>query len=196
MSSRDGFCKHGIIARNCYSCHIDKTELDTLHETISELKVRVSKLEEYKRLQDDVNKDNKQDAMNLYEFYYKLNEHHKKQMDENRAVSRHFDRLDEEVKKLQDSPFGKSPTYAPLFARLEKAEQDIKYMMGDPSVQIHKPKTTGLTFDKAIKHFIQGKSIRYRDGMTKDVLYTPQNDVTYYFSFDFMQKDHWEVMEW
>lgn len=59
-------CKHNRVPRNCYLCYMHrheydptkKTTMDTLHETLSELKIRIAKLEEYKRLQDDENKTN------------------------------------------------------------------------------------------------------------------------------------------
>ncbi len=100
MSSIDGFCKHGITSRNCYSCHSEKTELDTLHETISELKIRVSKLEEYKRLQDDLNKGYQYFLENNHDLYIILDNYRKKQIDENRAVSKHLTQLDNDNAEL------------------------------------------------------------------------------------------------
>ena len=58
----ESMCRHNRSLRNCYECYLEytnpkeKTQLDTLYETICELKIRISKLEEYKRLQDDLNK--------------------------------------------------------------------------------------------------------------------------------------------
>ena len=123
MDSTEDLCKHHKIKRNCYSCHIEhvhgeqeKTQLDTLHETISELRVRVSKLEEYKRLQDDQNTEVNKNIFDLNDFRNgqisvnsihvkhidNLDEHRKKQIDENRALSKHLDRFDEEVKNLDE----------------------------------------------------------------------------------------------
>lgn len=168
MVNNEALCRHERIARNCYTCHLEynypqeKSELDTLYESISELKVRISKLEEYKRLQDDISLENNNYIKALYEFYYKLDDNRKKQIDENRAVSKHFDDLDADIKvlkdgpyerddkimreveesskkwnvffldsfneritKLENSPFGKSPTYEPLFKRLHELEVEI-----------------------------------------------------------------------
>lgn len=65
-------CKHNRLPRNCYLCYLhrndnrDKTPMDTLHETISELKIRIAKLEEYKRLQDDdIREHHKQHVGNI-----------------------------------------------------------------------------------------------------------------------------------
>jgi cell fate (sporulation/competence/biofilm development) regulator YlbF (YheA/YmcA/DUF963 family) len=98
---REEKCKHSMIQRKCYACHLEyinsqeKTQLDTLYETISELKIRISKLEEYKRLQ----------------------------VDENRAVSRNFDRLDEKFKALEEfEPIKES-------YRLKKASDEVKKIM-------------------------------------------------------------------
>lgn len=116
------YCKHQRIQRNCYSCHQEylsgekeKTTMDTLHEKISELMVRVSKLEEYKRHQHDINieqvkandmfcdsvHDVEKDIKNLNDFQSVINErwgtcveHKNKQIDESRAVSKHLDDLD------------------------------------------------------------------------------------------------------
>jgi hypothetical protein len=106
MNGIDGYCKHGKIFRNCYTCHIEhnppKTEVDTLHEMISELKIRVSKLEEYKRLQDDNNKG--------FQYFSEL-------------AHKHYLDLHTRTEKLENSPFGKSATYHPLFKRLSELEE-------------------------------------------------------------------------
>lgn len=132
MSDTEGLCKHKNILRNCYSCHLEftypqeKTELDTLHEKISELMVRVSKLEQYARLQADHNELQREINATLNEEIKKLQEHRKNQIDENRAVSKHLTDIDENIEWLKNSPFAKSRTYEPLFARLEKIEQGMK----------------------------------------------------------------------
>lgn len=105
MVNAEVLCKHGKIPRNCYSCHVEfipqeKSEMDALHETISELKIRVSKLEEYKRLQDDINKKDQYFLELSHELYTKLEEHRKKQIDENRTVSKHLSQLDQDNAEL------------------------------------------------------------------------------------------------
>lgn len=83
MFNTESLCSHGNIPQNCPSCNLvyirpqEKSELDTLRETISELKTRVSILEE----------------------------HQKKQIDENYAVSKHLDDL-YGWKKVLDSDLG------------------------------------------------------------------------------------------
>lgn len=93
-------CKHNRIPRNCYLCYLhrydrkdNKTPMDTLHEKLSELQIRIAKLEQYKLLQDDMN-------TNIYQKVNFVDEHRKKQIDENRAVSKHFDELDLKTKIL------------------------------------------------------------------------------------------------
>lgn len=70
MSSNQEYCKHNNITRNCYSCHLEhtypKSETDTLHEKLTELTIRINKLEQYKRLQDDEN--NRQKKINNFIF--------------------------------------------------------------------------------------------------------------------------------
>jgi len=98
MDNEIGLCKHGKISRNCYTCLTlhnpqEKTELDTLHEKLSELQIRVAKLEEYKRLQDDKNKSFQYFLDLNHEIYAKLDQHRQKQIDENRAVSKRLDEI-------------------------------------------------------------------------------------------------------
>lgn len=122
MDSTEDLCKHHKIQRNCYTCFVnrewsfdeDKTPLDTLHETISELRVRISKLEEYKRLQDDQNTEVNKNIFDLNDFRNgqisvnsihvkhidNLDEHRKKQIDENRAVSKSLDDIREDIREL------------------------------------------------------------------------------------------------
>ncbi len=124
MDSIETNCKHHRIPRNCYLCYMHrhdhdekhyKTSMDTLHETLSELKIRIAKLEEYKRLQDDINgaqikandvfcdtmHDFEKELKKISDFQSVINqrwgtcvEHKNKQIDENRAASKHFDDLD------------------------------------------------------------------------------------------------------
>lgn len=129
-------CKHNRISRNCYLCHMEfvggtlreKSEIDAPHKNLSDLMVRVSKLEEYKRLQDDRNieqskiSDRIYDCMHDFEkelkeinkcifdlndfqnqqifFNTSLEDHRRKQIDENRAVSKHLDQLDQDNAEL------------------------------------------------------------------------------------------------
>lgn len=115
-------CKHHRIPRNCYLCYLHrhdntegKTILDTLHETLSQLKIRIAKLEEYKRLQDDNNKEVNKCIFDLNDFMYAqiqhnnisaerlkiLEEHRQKQIDENRAVSNRFDAIDSWIRRVE-----------------------------------------------------------------------------------------------
>lgn len=191
MSGIDGLCKHGKIFRNCYTCHIEhnppKTEVDTLHEMISELKIRVSKLEEYKRLQDDVNKErahliNYKSYLALADEIKKLDEHRKKQIDENRAVSRHFDRLDEEIKNLDEhlNKIEKKPRIS-----FDPGRWDTTSVRFVSSVHI---KTAG-TFDEAFKAFMDLKTIKRKNGM-RHVL-RDQSCIT--FSPDDILATDWEI---
>ncbi len=100
--SPENTCKHQRLPRNCYLCYMHrheyeptrKTPMDALHETISELKIRITKLEQYSRLQADHNTLQREINLTLDNHIKELNEHRKKQIDENRAVAKHFDDLD------------------------------------------------------------------------------------------------------
>lgn len=79
-------------------------EIDALHKTISDLKIRIAKLEEYKRLQDDTNTHNAKHNVSLCDAMHDLekdiHDHYAKQVDENRAVFKHLTQLDEDNAEL------------------------------------------------------------------------------------------------
>lgn len=189
MSGIEGFCKHGNIWRNCYSCHIDFTypkeitPMDTIHETLSELKIRVSKLEEYKRLQDDINKErahliNYKSYLDLADEIKKLSdfqsiinqrwatcvEHKNKQIDENRSVYKHLIDLDESYQGLS----------AELRFLLEKAT-----------------KTKDLTFAEAFEVFMKGKTIHRKFGYR----FTLSDRTSITFSPDDILANDWVIAE-
>ncbi len=74
MEEEDQNCKHQRIERNCYYCYLNRNGnepvnfQDMIFTTLSELKIRISKLEEYRRLQDDVNRE-------YYKHIIKYDEH-------------------------------------------------------------------------------------------------------------------------
>lgn len=156
-------CKHGRIQRNCYICHLEfvypqnpKAEMDTLHETISELKVRVSKLEEYKRLADD-------EIKKLSDFQSVINHrwstcviHKNKQIDENRAVSKHLTDLDESYQGLS----------AEVRHLLEISKKNGNPLLWTPFVPswVSTEKTKDLTFAEAFDVFMTGKTIHRKYG--------------------------------
>lgn len=190
MVNSGGLCKHLKISRNCYTCHLEynypkeKTQLDTLHETISELKVRVSKLEEYKRLQDDKNKWFEYFYETSHKQYLELDDHRKKQIDENRAISKHLDRLIEEIKNIDESVVAlkdwlseheqEGSAYGNEFEKrdedLNKRIKDLEegyqglfaelHFLLDKECERQIKKTKGLTFEEAIAAFKLGKKIR------------------------------------
>lgn len=93
-TTNEAYCKHLQVSRNCYSCFIERQEeqyqLSDALKLISDFAIRIAKLEEYKRLQDDINQS-------LHAVIGFCDEHRKKQSDENRAVSKHFDNLKHSV---------------------------------------------------------------------------------------------------
>lgn len=177
MSGIEGFCKHGNIWRNCYSCHIDFTypkeitPMDTIHETLSELKIRVSKLEEYKRLQDDINKerahlisyksylDLADEIKKLSDFQSIINqrwstcvEHKNRQIDENRSVYKHLIDLEEsyqglsaELRHLLDSTSKSKEAFSqePIILNLKDSNGEEVQFVG----KVNMPKET-LCMDK------------------------------------------------
>lgn len=94
-------CKHGV--EHMFQCHMcfmeyaedkrEKSAMDTLHEKLSELQIRIAKLEQYKLLQEDINNEHLQ-------FIKILIAHKNQQIDENRCISRHFDQLNEDHAEL------------------------------------------------------------------------------------------------
>jgi seryl-tRNA synthetase len=202
MSNIEGFCKHGAIARNCYSCHIEKTEVDKLYEKISELMVRVSKLEEYSRLQADHNNLQREINTVLNNSVKDLDEHRKRQMDENRAVFKHLTDLEEsyqglsaELRHLLQKPYF---SFDPGMLDTTKVRFVSKIDIPKETLCMEKftqQKTTGLTFEQAITAFKAGKKIRFHDGMTESSIYIPNIAHGYGFDYSDICRDHWEIVE-
>jgi hypothetical protein len=167
---REGNCRHSIIQRNCYACHLEyinsqeKTQLDTLHETICELKIRVSKLEEYKRLQDDLNKDH--------------NNHKRK-------IKIHDEKLNILLVKMNnlDLAMTLAKDFDKTIAAYAENFKDFDELM--------KQKTTGLTFEEAIVAFKNHKSI-YRNGWECSINYL---DKTIHLNIDDLLATDWEIIE-
>lgn len=115
-------CKHNRIESQCYTCHVDninsqeKTQLDTLYEIICELKIRISKLKEYKRLQEDLNKHINNDIQNL-------NGHRKNQFDENRDVSKYLAELYENINRLETTQTSQNRNFNNRISSLEKTTE-------------------------------------------------------------------------
>lgn len=214
-------CKHNNIKRNCYNCFVeswwgnddDKKPMDTLNEKLSELQIRIAKLEQYKLLQDDMN-------TNLYQKVNFVDEHRKSQINENRAVSKHFDILDVRVTELSEwtrkeedrihdkikdvwhaidhhaeCGVEQAKQMKDLTLRICELEKANEFVPFEESDYIDEPKTSGLTFEEAIGYFIKGKSIQYFDGITRGELYTPHKNVAYFFDYNLMLTSHWEVIE-
>lgn len=197
-------CKHSKVQRNCYACHLEyinsqeKTQLDTLHETICELKIRVSKLEEYKRLQDDLNKHINNDIHNL-------NGHRKKQIDENRAVSKHLTDLDEfysNQAKENKAIYDKFTNINDQIINIEKgmklweitqSSQNRNFNNRISSLEKNSIPTNikGLTFEEAIVAFKNHKSI-YRNGWEYSINYL---DKTIHLNIDDLLATDWEIIE-
>ncbi len=113
-------------------------DIHKLYESLCELKVRIAKLEEHKRLQEDENREVNQCIFDLNGFRHAqiphnnivderlkiFNDHRKKQIDENRAVSRHLTNLDEDIVKVTESVNEFVETnFNNLNERLKKLEQ-------------------------------------------------------------------------
>jgi len=193
-------------------------DIDKIFEAMSELKFRIAKLEEYKKLQIDVNvetskflneledrvkiieKMNQQcieanpikdiyswfkiydDKINKYIFdlndfknaqvtYNKmtdsellnLHEHLKKQIDENRAVSKHLTDLEESYQGLS---------------------AELRYLLEKPK------KTTGLTFEEAILAFKTGKTIKSFEAYEYNI-----SKCTFVINSREILSNDWEIIE-
>lgn len=80
-------------------------------------------------------------------------------------------------------------------------ETDIRHMIGDPSVQIHKPKekTTGLTFEEAIVAIKSHKRIR-RNSWINTYYYIDKENLYLYpaqfnLTLDEVLENDWEIAE-
>ena len=170
MDNLDENCKHGQITRNCYSCYLHRNDnepvnfQDMIFSTLSELKIRIAKLEQYKLLQDDINKY----SHIVIGF---CDEHRKKQIDQNVAVSNHLDCHDEDVRYLVKEKIILEKGCAEhndklniLLIRMDKLDLAIKlateYVLFEESDYDDEPKTIGLTFEEAITAFKKGGKIK------------------------------------
>lgn len=141
MDSIEENCKHNRLPRNCYLCYLHRHDnepvnlQDMIFTTLSELKVRIAKLEEYKRLQDDDIK--------------KQDEARKEQFKESYVIH-------EKVKHMQDQQNYHEEKLNILLIRMDKLDLAIR-LANDYEDE---PKTTGLTFEEAIVAFKNGKKIK------------------------------------
>lgn len=197
MDSSQDQCKHNRISRNCYLCHMEcvggtlkeKYEFDTMQQNISRLEIRTTKLEQYARLQADHNALQEEINRTLNNYIKELQQQHIK-------IERDY----HELVRMHDN-------------RISATEKNIRFMMGDPSAQVHKPKvhagqegelsplkfplqkTTGLTFEEAITAFKAGKKIMVRDDRCVSCIYEPISDYVYGFEFSHMLSNNWEIVE-
>ena len=133
-------CEHHRIPRNCYLCYLHrndydptkKTTMDTLYETISELKIRITKLEQYARLQADHNNLQREINLTLNAHYTQtcrelnvLQEHRKKQIDENRDLGDRIAILEREIVdiKIYSHPMQEKVWQQNISTRIEQLEQ-------------------------------------------------------------------------
>jgi len=221
-------CKHGKVTRNCYACHIDhvysKTELDTLNESLSELKIRLSKLEQYLRLQADHNKLQQTIITELANHINELQEHRKKQIDENRAVSKHLTDLDESyqglshelrnlLEKLSDNDFVKFDP-ADYTDEDDESKKSVTFDLGNGNRtevrfvgnvtipketlcmdKFTKPKTTGLTLEEAITAFKTGKKIKRKAYWCDTLFMQLHNRESCSMDINDIMNDDWEILE-
>ena len=180
MDNLDENCKHGQITRNCYSCYLHRNDnepvnfQDMIFSTLSELKIRIAKLEQYKLLQDDINKY----SHIVIGF---CDEQRKKQIDENRAVEKYLTRLEEDNAELN--------------SRQNDLSEDVEMLKGwhhsSHQQLFGEPKTTGLTFEEAITAFKVHKKIQ-RKHWIGTISYKNES---LYFAIEDVFANDWEIVE-
>ncbi len=228
MEEEEQNCKHQRLPRNCYLCYLHRHDnepvnfQDMIFTTLSQLKVRISKLEEYKRLQDDVNGAHGnqlfalhdlrlsliQDIKEINKCIFALNdfknmqitnymqtsgelnvlhEHRKKQIDENRAVSKHLDELDSEIDRQLKNQNNINVVLLDKFKSIIKDEiiKTKEDMVATPI------KTTGLTFEEAITLLKAGKNITIKGSNNYMHVIMDHN----MFSRAEILSNDWEILE-
>lgn len=112
----------------------------------------------------------------------KLQEHHARQIDENRKVSRRLDELEEKL--LIESQWRKFSLMKDV-----KIKSDVEVIIEE--------KKTGLSFEEAIKYFERGFGITREgcSGIHYKKYYTDKDPNKKTFSFVDIRSNDWEIVE-
>jgi chromosome segregation ATPase len=138
MEDSEPYCKHLRILRNCYSCFKEFeeqpeprnyfSEIDDAFKAIADFALRIGKLEEYKRLQDDRNAEQSKISDRIYDYIH----------DFEKDIKNHG----QSIAKLENSPFDKPPLYIHLSAKVDECVGEIG-----------KLKSTRASADLVVHHY-------------------------------------------